>query len=333
MTDANTTSKPITSFAEFAQRFQSDIAPALLPLERQREAALAQWNKAIGIFFVLGAIVALLTALHVIPLVGGGVGLVIVVAIAFAYRSSCYAPFIDAYKSQVVSRLVKSVHSELEYGPNRGISVSEFEGSGIFTEGVDRYACEDEIKGWVEKTQIRCSEVHAEYKTESRDSKGRRQTQWHTIFRGFFVLVDFNKHFKGNFVVLPDSAESTLGGIGRWFQSMNVSRDQLIRMDDPDFEKAFVVYGTDQVEARYILSTALMQRILDVRKRSGANIHIAFTQSVMCLALSRSHDAFEPQITETLLKPDTHRRHVEDVMFLVGLVADLNLNTRIWTKE
>jgi hypothetical protein len=202
-----------------------------------------------------------------------------------------------------------------------------------FTERVDRYASEDEISGWIGKTQLRGAEVSAEYKTETRDSNGRVRTQWHTIFRGWFILVDFHKDFKGEFVVLPDSAEASFGGFGRWLQSMNASRDSVIRMDDPDFEKAFVVYGTDQVEARYILSPSLMQRILAVHRRSGSNLSIGFTQSIMCIAVPRSRDAFEPEKDRSLLNPETHRKNVEDLIFITGLVEDLNLNTRIWSKE
>ena len=49
--------------------------------------------------------------------------------------------------------------------------------------------------GKIGSTQVEFSEIHAEYKTEYRDSKGRRRVNWHTIFKGLLFSVDFNKHF------------------------------------------------------------------------------------------------------------------------------------------
>jgi hypothetical protein len=246
--------------------------------------------------------------LDAIPWWAGLGGILLAMWIGSAWRSTIWDAFLAAWKPRVVDRIVKAVHPDLTYKPTGGIAASEFIGTRIFNERVDRYGCEDEVSGWIGKTQLRCSEVLAEYKTESRDSNGRRRTHWHTIFRGWFVLVDFHKEFTGEFVVLPDT-------------------------DDPEFEKAFVVYGTDQVEARYILTPALMQRILAVRKRSGSGLHIGFTQSIMCLAIPRSRDAFEPEKGKSLLDPETHRQNVEDLIFITGLVEDLNLNTRIWSKR
>ncbi len=45
-----------------------------------------------------------------------------------------------------------------------------------------------------------------------------------------------------------------------------------IEMENPDFEKGFAVYGTDQVEARYILTPAMMGKILDFRTKVGQDI-------------------------------------------------------------
>ena len=39
-------------------------------------------------------------------------------------------------------------------------------------------------------------------------------------------------------------------------------RQKLIKMDNPEFEKEFVVYSDNPIKARYILTHSLMQRIL-----------------------------------------------------------------------
>lgn len=41
---------------------------------------------------------------------------------------------------------------------------------------------------------------------------------------------------------------------------------------------------------------------------------------------------FEPRITQTILDIGLIREYVDDMQFAMGIVEDLNLNTRIWTK-
>ena len=187
--------------------------------------------------------------------------------------------------------------------------------------------------GSVGKTEVRFSEVHAEYKTESRDSKGHRKTHWHTIFKGLFFIADFNKEFHGRTVVLPDTAEKLFGGFGKMLQKMNLSRDELVKLESPEFEKEFAVYGTDQVEARYILSTSLMERILNFKRKTRMPVSVAFVHSNVCLALETRKNMFEPRIFRTLLDFDLVSDYLEDLQLAVGIVEELNLNTRIWTKD
>ena len=49
---------------------------------------------------------------------------------------------------------------------------------------------------------------------------------------------------------------------------MECCRGELIKMEDVAFERGVVVYGDDQIEARYILSTSLMERILAYKKKA-----------------------------------------------------------------
>ncbi len=64
-----------------------------------------------------------------------------------------------------------------------------------------------------------------------------------TVFRGLFFIGDFNKHFTCKTVVLTDTAESLFGAFGKMFQAWNLARDQLIKLEDPEFEKLFVVWS------------------------------------------------------------------------------------------
>ena len=146
-------------------------------------------------------------------------------------------------------------------------------------------------------------------------------------------MGDFNKHFKGRTVVLPDTAEKLFGGLGKLFQSWNIGRGELVKLEDPEFEKEFAVYGNDQVEARYILSTSLMKRIVDFKRKTGKKIFLSFVGSRVFVAVSFRKDLFEPKVFSTVLAFEPIQEYFEDLQLAIGIVDDLNLNLRIWTKE
>lgn len=293
-----------------------------------------------GILLKLGIVAAILAASvlgvvlffqHFIALIIGGIVGVILLFFVGAWLSGDYR---TKFKRTIVDRIVKFLDPTLHYEPNDCISQHEFQTSRLFLQGIDRYRGEDYVAGKLDKTAIRFSEVHAEYKTTSTDSKGNTKTTWHTIFRGLFFVADFNKHFRGVTVVLPDTAESVFG---KWFgqalQGMNFSRPGLVKLEDPDFEKLFAVHADDQVEARYILSPALMRRLIDFRNKTGSGVFVAFAQSQVYVALPLQKNLFEPRIWRSLVDLAMVEEFFKDLLLAVGIVEDLNLNTRIWTKE
>lgn len=229
------------------------------------------------------------------------------------------------FKREVVAKLVQALSPDLRYEPEMGIGYGEYRASQLFTRTPDRYREEDLVMGKVGQTRLKVSEVHSEYKTESTDSKGRRSTQWHTIFRGLFFILDFPKPFKGTTLVLPDQGE----GIFNWLEQLS-ARGQLVKLEDPEFERMFVVYGSDQVEARYLLSTSLMQRIVEFRKEFKNPIYLSFTGGNLFMALSMRRDLFEPRVFRPT-RPEDLMEYLSDLRFALSVVDELNLNTRIWT--
>jgi hypothetical protein len=237
------------------------------------------------------------------------------------------------FKARVIKEIVKFIDPGLNYESNRFIPQDVYMGSQIFKMNPDRYKGDDYVSGKIGATGIEFSELHSEYKTEHVDSKGHHHTQWHTIFKGIFFTADFNKDFRGRTVVLPDTAEKLFGFLGSALQSMNVARGELIKMEDPEFEKLFVVYGDDQVESRYVLSTSLMKRISDFKNKSKRKVFLSFVRSRIFVAIEYTQDIFEPRLFKTLLDFAPIQEYFEHFELVLGLVDDLNLNTRIWSKQ
>lgn len=244
------------------------------------------------------------------------------------------------FKQNIIGRLIKHYDPNLQYHPGQGILQAEFRNSQIYRKSIDRYACEDLIEGKIGATTFRFSEVHAEYKTTTTDSKGNTTTHWHTIFKGIFFIADFNKHFHASTLVLPDTAEKHLGRFGQTLQSWGakatLDKGQLIKLEDPEFERSFAVYSTDQVEARYILSTSLMQRLVEFCRQWKQPIALAFVRSNLYLAIPTNKDYFEPPSVwskSALISIEQIGSYLNDIRLAEDIIRELNLNTRIWSKQ
>jgi len=319
-----------------------ELQPILREIETERSqqvhrfAQIALWSVVIGGLLSLALAVFQVGVWAFAPL---GIAL-IVVGVAYSTKASEWR---NTFKHRVMTRLVQLFHPSLNYHPNRAIAEAEYRLSMLFhnSPDPDRYRGEDYIEGVIDKTDIRLSELHTEYRQVTYDSKGNRREYWVTIFRGLFISADFHKHFHGITLVLPDTEQSWLGGLGQWLQSISAKLGnqpgELVKMEDPEFERLFKVFSTDQVEARYILTPNMIRRIVEFRNRTQSQVRLSFIASRVFVAIPTYHNYFEPPSlfapADKLLDPTTLAEYFEELKFALAVVDELNLNTRIWTKR
>jgi hypothetical protein len=132
-----------------------------------------------------------------------------------------------------------------------------------------------------------------------------------------------------------------------------------VELEDPEFAEHFDVLSTDQVEARYILSPGMMRRLLEFRRSAirareelsarlaarrkliqvidqsemeNGMFFVSFARSNVYVAKHHFRDLFEIDPK----KPLTDRAQIEtyaaDLRFALGIVDDLALNVRIWSR-
>lgn len=313
---------------ELREFYNTNLLTDLAVLEEQRKRVA----RTIGIVIIVILCVALAGALIFGAMAGNPMAVLFPIIIsAIIGGIICYfvsRGYVSEFKSVVIRKIVHFIDDELNYSPEDYIPKPVFMMSKIFTRKPNRYKGDDLVFGKVSETQIKFSELNAVYESGSGKNKSRV-----TVFKGLFFMGDFNKHFSGKTVVLPDTAEKLFGRLGQKLQSLNVFRGRLIKLEDPQFERHFVVYGDDQVEARYILSTSLMSRIVDFKEKTRKKIYLSFVGSMVFVAIWCTKNMFEPRIFRTLLDFEPIREYFEDLQLVIGIVDDLNLNTRIWSKQ
>ena len=254
------------------------------------------------------------------------VGFVAFAVVAFVVNWMM-ADYRRKFKRNIFRKLILRIDPTLYYSPTGMIPRTLFELSGLFGREIDRYGGNDLIKGKIGETPIEFSDLKVE--KETRDSKGRKHTE--TIFSGTFIVTEFHKHFQQRVRVYPDVAEKYLGVFGGWLQSM--ANGKLVRMDSPDFEKEFKVVADDPVEAHYLLTPNIMEKLVALKKRANAPVYLSFNLNKLFIAIENGGEWFEPTLFKSLLSIDIFKSYIENLNLILGIVEELNLNRRIWSKE
>jgi len=333
--------KPLKQFPADSRVLAAELKPVLDSLEQDRQARLQRirqgWKKigltvlvSVAVSLIILAVIGAQDDLGVLAVFPPVVGLIYCFVIHHQYIAGHAKTYQAAYKAQVIGGVTKLLQPEVNYSPDRGISETSFKETGLYSSSIDRYHCEDLFAGKIDKTGIMFSEIHAEEKRRRTDSKGKTSTYWVTIFQGLMFIADFNKDFRSWVTIKPDFAESTFGWLGRKVQGFS---SDLVRLENPDFERAFVVHGGDQVEARYILTPDMQERLLKLRQAYGADIRMSLHSSRLHLTVPKSDDWFEPNMNQAAGDLSQMQTFVNQMSWVFGIVSLLDLNTRIWTKH
>ena len=320
--------------------YQSDLLPDLEKLETKRLVVKKKLIQAIGIFVILNLVFLFTSGKFGLGLISLCIFLVISgIFTFFPWHLKYYRDYHAGFKETIIPRIVAFVDQRLRYDKAGMVPEENFVASHLFKDIPGEYGGDDLVSGTLGETAVQLSEIHAKRvdvfrkNSSSSNSNSRTQKRVTPIFRGLFFVADFNKAFNGTTIVLPDTAQKLFGDLGQTLQALNVPNGELVKMEDPEFEKLFVVYGEDQVEARFILSTSLMRRIVDFRTRTRKEMRLSFAASKLHVAIPFEKELFEPKIMESLLNIAHIQAYYDDLKLAIDIVDDLNLNTRIWTQQ
>lgn len=224
--------------------------------------------------------------------------------------------FVGAFKDQVMRPVAKRFFPELRYDPERFLGKHRYDESQLFRAELTTFTGNDHFSGRLGEVDFEFSELLCQYTTGS--GKNR---QTHTAFRGFYFVGDFHRDFYFRTTIRPDTAEKLLGVLGRGLQRIGAGKN-LVDLEDPEFEKLFVVTSDDQVEARYILTPVFMEKLREFRQKVGNDIHLAFVNGKMHLAIPTGHDYFEPRLFGPILERRDLMKFIDMLGLLIGVAEE-----------
>lgn len=119
----------------------------------------------------------------------------------------------------------------------------------------------------------------------------RVESTMHT-FRGMFGYCRTRREFRGYVLLLPDHLENRVGYLAQTVQRIRQKNGaKFVHLEDPEFESLFAVYADDEIEARMVLTPAMMRRMTELRRSFNRDLMISFRGDTLYFA-SETPDGF-----------------------------------------
>ncbi len=314
---------------ELKQLYEDELKPQLATMEDMRKY-IKRWRN-----MAIAAAVIAYAGFKFVQYWGnlaiGGIFLVAAIYCTIKALIS-YTKYRAEFKEEVVRKVVQLINPDYLYHPTSHIDSFTFKKAGIFPFDFDRCTGDDMITGNIEKVPFKFSELKIEQKKETRDSDGNRTTEWSTLFRGIFFYAEFNKDIENSTFILPQNDKKVTNLLGKE-KSKSRNYGELVKLENPVFEKIFSVYGSSQQEARYVITPVMMEAIVNLYNHYKLKMYFSFKGQSVYFAIPFNKNLFEPKIGKNGIQYED----IEEMYMLFGLIEtiikEMNLNTRIWTKE
>jgi Protein of unknown function (DUF3137) len=285
--------------------------------ERAKAREKVRYTQITGV--IVGAVIAAIVLLIGWSVQFGLMGAVVVGGLFFAWANHIRQTMVNSLKQEMNGALAKALGITYEVTPQPG---PEFEQAGEYDllPSYDDSYFQDRWQGSVAGSDVLLYETKL---TETRGSGKSRRTV--TVFQGIVLRMHFARDFLGTTLVRRDGFKFTLFGDSKSYGGQTLER---IKMVDPRFEDAFDVYGSDQVEARYLVHPAYCERLLELESSfAGEKICALFLGGDLLVTI-HSQDLFE----SATLDPSEDRallaQTIEQFASIERLIRTLNERPR-----
>ncbi len=214
-----------------------------------------------------------------------------------ATRKYAMKNYTQSFKGKLVFCIIQCLgNSILKYIPNNYIEESYLNRSNLFGY-FNKYTGDDLIIGQVNNLIFECSEIHVSNKSSDDESR---------VFDGLFFVID-----------IPQRVQTPLG--------TNFKFGRKILLDNPEFNELFSVFGNDDTEAFYILSSKVLEKMVEYVYKTGQSFQFSFIQNKLYIAIPASplKQFFEPPIFRSLWNYKVYAEIITDFKFIFELLNTL----------
>lgn len=235
--------------------------------------------------------------------------------------------FTKAFKDTFVLKALQSVFTDLVYEPEKGLDESVISSTQMMDMG-DRYSSNDFISAKYKNINVVQADVHIEEEHESTDSDGHTTRTWVTIFRGKWMIFDFNKTFKANIQVSQKNFGNSR--IKNWGQAVKYKK---VMMEDQAFNNQFKTFAQDEHDAFYILTPSLMEKIKKLAGSVNGKLLFCFIDNKLHIGLQNGKDSFEHSIFKEIDEEKVTNEIAQDIKIITNFVDELSLDNDLFRRE
>lgn len=219
--------------------------------------------------------------------------------------------------NRVVMRHLCSVFGDLKWKKNNKNSNDILYEKALVIPHYDESEHDDYFYGNYKNVEIIIDE--SKYQKRYRDSKGR--TRYETIFQGLVIQYSFNKKFESHTIVKNDAL----------FHISPAAYLRHTELEDVVFEKKYDVFTNDEIDARYILTTAFMERLnnLSVSFKNSKMI-CSFYDNALIISFDTRKDMFAMgSLFQSVLNVEQYYIIFDEFYSILRIVDVLNLDTNV----
>jgi Protein of unknown function (DUF3137) len=313
----------------FAEHVQTRLAPHVADFEMRRIKALKDLRQRFLIGAILFGVAAYLGVLFfsvnetfrtfITSLDFDAINIVIFVFVAFmGWAWAIVGRHYASVKTEIFPYIFSYFGPQYVYQPTPPFTVASLEHFDVLP-SYDDEQTEDYVSGEYKGVGIELLEARL---TRETHGKNRRTVE---VFRGMFILLEMNKNFIGKTIVKSDSSSFLDSWFGKSYRDL-----EAVELEDPEFEKLYDAFSTDQIEARRLLTPAVMERIRALND-------LPFVSSMLCsffegrvlFMLPTNKNHFEPtSIFEPIDFSADMQQILEEMQAIFNIIDILKLDQR-----
>lgn len=249
----------------------------------------------------------------------------IILAIMFAFTSlvlmlsrktGAYKKLEDKYKTQVLDYILRDVH--YEYEKNARIPMNVFVESGLARE-FDDYSGEDLLilnipddDGSATKSNLVISDVKA---TKQEYNENTEEWETKTKYQGVLGYIRFPFEFKCRLTINRNDYA--------FLQNMDK-----VSLESIEFNKKFSIRTTDQIEARYILTPDMMQKLMAVQAKEK-NFQMVLDGNTMFISIP-GKNMFAITTRSKKIDGTIFYNLYEDIALFLDIIEEIKNNDKIF---
>lgn len=137
-----------------------------------------------------------------------------------------------------------------------------------------------------------------------------------TVFQGIVIRFSMNKNFEGITIIRPKESCCSDN-----YKDLKKAKLSEVKLEDPEFAKKYVVYSTDQVEARYLITTSFMERFKMIENAFASEFaYCSFKGKSIYIAPHTGTDLFN---LCSLVKPIGNSEQFETLFYEFASILEL----------